>query len=297
MDVGELLRGELATAQFDIANAGTGVLELSAKPGCGCTLVDYDAAVPAGEHRKLTAQIRTGSLHGKFRKSIELTTNDPDQPRIRMIITGRTREAVQVLPSLTPTVVLNRAGATTTELRLRAVPGVEVTAAKGNSPLAKVTLIPGEESSYRLEITVDESAPWGRSDFLVLLSTTAADQREIAVSVHCEKGILVSPSEVTLARRSADSGGGLVATVLLRKPGGGLEILGAKCSEPGFEVRVIPVREGWLYRILATGDDATAVDPSAVLSIETGDPDQPRLEVPLRRPSATKVDRPSGGSR
>ena len=48
VDGGEVLRGDLVHADFTVKNTGEAPLEIVAKPGCGCTLVEYDKTIPPG---------------------------------------------------------------------------------------------------------------------------------------------------------------------------------------------------------------------------------------------------------
>lgn len=285
VDVGEIPCGKPAIVEFSVSNTGTRPLELSAKPRCGCTVVDCEKSIPPGGVGTIKAELRTSSLRGRFEKSVDVETNDPERPSLRLTLTGRVFQAVELKPSRNPSAVLAGDGPTTLQVELQTIEGVAVTDARCAVPYAQAELLPQEGRAYRLSITVQPEAPWGRSNFVVMIGTTAEYQRQIPVTVSCEKGIVVAPASFGFTGRRRGRDAPATSMVMLRKTDGNLRIRKAESSDPNLEIDVVPLKDGAAYRLIARcrGDVAT-LGPTTMILIETDDLRQPRIEIPVRTP-------------
>lgn len=79
-----------ATHKFVFTNTGTGVLKIvNVKASCGCTATDYSKGeIQPGEKGFVDAVYFTTGRPGVFRKTITVTTNDPDKPNVILTIKG-----------------------------------------------------------------------------------------------------------------------------------------------------------------------------------------------------------------
>ena len=77
-DIGTILPGKVAEINFRFINNGTKPLYvIDAKPGCGCTIADYQkAAILPGNEGVIKANYNVHKDgQGDFRKNIKVTTN------------------------------------------------------------------------------------------------------------------------------------------------------------------------------------------------------------------------------
>jgi hypothetical protein len=71
---------------------------------------------------------------------------------------------------------------------------------------------------------------------------------------------------------------------MLSKHQGQVNILSIKSTDPRVELDVVELKHGSLYRLTATcPGDLSELDPSACVIIETDDPDQPELTIPIKK--------------
>jgi hypothetical protein len=85
---------------FLLRNVGNALLELT-KGGtsCSCTLSELNQRVVApGKSAKVTVQWKSKGEWGPYRQSATILTNDPDNPRVELTITGRLTPGLQVSP-------------------------------------------------------------------------------------------------------------------------------------------------------------------------------------------------------
>jgi|WetSurMetagenome_2_1015567.scaffolds.fasta_scaffold176812_2 hypothetical protein len=82
--------GGSKTCRYDFTNTGNDTLKiLNVKPGCGCITVDWTKTpIPPKGKGFLNATYDPKNRPGPFSKGIDVTTNDPDQPQITLVIRG-----------------------------------------------------------------------------------------------------------------------------------------------------------------------------------------------------------------
>src|SRR5207237_931411 len=75
-NAGEVWRGDPARFVFKVKNTGGAPLEITAKPGCGCTVAEYDKVIDPGKEGTIRAEMHTQSYRGIMQKSISVFSND-----------------------------------------------------------------------------------------------------------------------------------------------------------------------------------------------------------------------------
>jgi hypothetical protein len=282
-DVGEIPVGKTVSFEFVVANSGRSLLEITAKPRCGCTVVDYDKSIESGREGRIKLELKTHRLRGKFEKFVDVNTNDPKRPKMRLTLSGSAIPAVEVKPSRSPLAILKPAGPTILELTLNTMNSTQVTDAKVDVPYAQTELLSDQEGRFRLNITFHEEAPFGRASLVLTLFTNAEHQPEIPLTIYSEKGIIVSPASLKLAVDHRAGEEVAIGSVLLRKAGGQVGIIKASSNDENLDVQITTVKAGSLYRLTATGrGDSSNVNAAAAITVETDDPEQSVLTIPVR---------------
>jgi hypothetical protein len=74
--------------RFELKNEGTADLQiLKVKPACGCTTSNFDSLIAPGKTGGITLAVKhTASYKGEVTKTATVTTNDPDQPTIKLTL-------------------------------------------------------------------------------------------------------------------------------------------------------------------------------------------------------------------
>ncbi len=92
-------KGEVIVHEFEIRNEGSAVLELKdVRPACGCTVAQYDKKIAPGESGKVKASVKTDNFGGPIAKSIAVFTNDPDNPKLQLVVKANVKPYVSVVP-------------------------------------------------------------------------------------------------------------------------------------------------------------------------------------------------------
>jgi hypothetical protein len=88
-DFGTIPQDKPATYTFKVVNEGNQPLEIQhVKPSCGCTATDYSKEpIAPGESGYVKASYNAHNP-GYFSKTVVVTTNDAETPRIMLRLTG-----------------------------------------------------------------------------------------------------------------------------------------------------------------------------------------------------------------
>lgn len=99
-EYGEVPKGDKLDWSFLIKNTGTADLQIiAAKPGCGCTVADFDKVIKPGETGKVTAHVDTTNFSGPIAKTVTLETNDAAAPTSTLTIHAIVKPYVEAFPA------------------------------------------------------------------------------------------------------------------------------------------------------------------------------------------------------
>jgi hypothetical protein len=99
-DFGTIAKGEKLDWAFEVRNTGTSDLQIvAARPGCGCTVADFDKVIKPGQSGKVTAHIDTTAFAGPISKGVTLETNDPSTPTSQLTIHAIVKPYVEAYPA------------------------------------------------------------------------------------------------------------------------------------------------------------------------------------------------------
>jgi len=92
-------KGEPISHVFEIRNEGSAPLELTnVRPSCGCTVVNYDKTIAPGKVGLVRSKIDTANFTGPISKSIAVMTNDPENPKILLVVKATIKPYIGVEP-------------------------------------------------------------------------------------------------------------------------------------------------------------------------------------------------------
>jgi len=98
-DFGVVPKGDKLDWSFEIKNTGTTDLQiLAAKPGCGCTVADFDKVIKPGATGKVTAHVDTTAFAGPIAKTVSVETNDPSTPTATLTLHATVKPYVEAAP-------------------------------------------------------------------------------------------------------------------------------------------------------------------------------------------------------
>jgi hypothetical protein len=298
-DMGKVAQGDVLSVDFAIVNEGDETLEIKAvRPTCGCTVADFDREIEPGKTGYIKAQLETRDFSGPISKSILVMTNDPQDPTATLVIKTEVHPYVQVLPRAL--VRFNAVQHEPMEQKITVVADEDVkdfkvTGVKSSvpfllaavEPVAADQLLAGKSpQQYEITLTMEEKPPVGPVNAVLEIETNHEKAKTVPVKVFgVVRALLhVTPSQVQFGSVEARKQPGRNVIVVNNRTGGvKVNVTGAAVDDSAFDADVVTIEQGRRYQVTITvKQDASAGPRDAVLTLETSDPEFPKLEVPVR---------------
>jgi hypothetical protein len=303
-DYGEVPKGEKLDWAFTIKNTGDGDLQiLAAKPGCGCTVADFDKVIKPGETGKVTAHVDTTNFAGPISKTISIETSDLSAPEAVLTIHATVKPFVEAFPAgfvrynmlqgdaETQSVTLYSDEEEPFEITKVDTPGewVKVVSHKIEDPASRVQAGRANQNQYRLDITVGgPDAKIGPLADKIHFATNSKHQPDYFVSV---TGVIrppfrVDPPMVNFGEVAPnDSAATRVITLHsnnLKTPET-FNVTKAESSNPSVAASVKPTDHKGEYEVtLQVAKDAKLGDLDGNVKIYTNDKVNPIVTVPVK---------------
>jgi hypothetical protein len=274
-------------------------------------VAEFDSVVPPGGQGKVTASIDSAKFKGPISKSVTLYSNDPANERVLLRLSAEILVPIDVRPrdriyvrgkadSLGPQELLlvamdgepftiREVQKQSDALSLKVTPAPESALERADgkkAPKAKKApkdALAGGHAAYQLVVTFAADAPPGNfSDRLrVMTDHPKMPTIDITVSGRLEGDVSIRPERLFFLSR-----GGTSTTQqelnLAKRPAGGLAITKVTSTNPSFTANLRTVEEGFEYVVeVNRATDAVGQTGQAQLIIETNDPRQSRIEVPI----------------
>jgi hypothetical protein len=310
LDAGDIRKGRTAYYTFKVTNSGQGEGLVSAKPGCGCTMLEADEKIAPGKTGVIKAKLDTTAYSGKITKAITVTTNDPKSAQWSLVITANVIPHVRVLPSDHQYVVLFEGEDKTLEFSLCSADRtpLEIKSVEETGTRLKRELTPGKVSfvadgkqttvpGYKMRVTIPGTLPAREFSSVYALETNSKEEPKVTLTISgkVQKEIVVTPSTLYFVVR----GGGtekLTRSLSVTKRTGTFEIKKVDLRGQPLTASVIPVQKGNSYRVDLTYQGGWQPGfVNAIISIHTNDRAQPVLEVPLSASVVAPTPKGGGG--
>src|SRR5258706_4032628 len=317
-DFGVLATGHKLDWSLLVKNTGNTDLQIiSAKPGCGCTVADYDKVIKAGETGKVTAHVDTTNFAGPIAKSVTVETNDPNTPTSQLTIHAVVKPYVEAYPAgfvrynmlqgdtETQSVTFYSEEDDPFEIAKVEVPGdwVKATVTKIDKDAEKVANVgrPGQ-NQYRLNVTVGgPEAKIGPLADKIHVLTNSKHQPDYYVSLSgvIRPTIRVEPLGINFGE-IAPTDNGATRIVMLKsndlKTPDHFVVTKAETSTPLVGATIKPTPNKGEYEVtLQISKDAKPGDIDGSVKIFTSDKINPIVTVPIKgtiktaaTPSASK---------
>lgn len=94
--------GRIVQHDFKVINQGTAPLNiLEAKATCSCTKISYGKTIPPGGSGVISAHLNTEGDGGRnAHVVISVITDDPEQPKSQLVITGTVEKILDIQPPI-----------------------------------------------------------------------------------------------------------------------------------------------------------------------------------------------------
>ncbi len=296
IDFGEVSEGTVLHPTLQVSNQGNAPLSFYAVPDCGCLQVSFDGLAKPGVASLVKLAIDTTHFPGKFVKALYIYSNDADFPVRRIPITGTVRPVYRFLvPGGSRPVVVGEDGAKIDlYLSLDQKDPIQVSdlTVTGGSAVAAIEPWSGEmadpevgegvapRKGYKITVLVSPSILPGRVPVTVALKTNHKVFDVIRHTIMVQRGIVAEPLSVYLGELGKEKA---EAWFLLTQPGKPFKIRKVSCDTDNLSATYEKRKEEWEYKVTVRYDGKAPLGAlNGNVVIETDDPWQPVLKVPVR---------------
>jgi hypothetical protein len=289
-DFGQLTHGKVTRHDFVFTNTGTAVLEIqSVRPACGCTTISgWARQIEPGQTGTIPIQLNSTGFKGPISKNTYVTSNDPTQTNVVLVITGTVWRPFSVSA---PSVVF----VATQETQTNQTRVVKITSeideplmlsqlrSTGEKYQAELkTVTPGKQ--FELHITAlppfDPSAP--RATFTLRTSVPEVPVIRVTAQTTLVEPVVVTPNRITLPEGPLPQK--RTRSVLVRNNGSDPLILeDADINLADVTVQVLETQPGRVFRINVEFPEAFELSAAAAieLTLRSNHPDYPLIRVPV----------------
>ncbi len=283
-DFGEITQGAVVKHTFIVKNEGDAPLEIMARPSCGCVTPYFDKVIEPGKEGRIEAELRSAGFRGAQVKTIQVTSNDPDNPSLTLRLTTNIRVAIEVRPSEQIPVVLKSDGPTVQEVEIVSNTNepLEVQEVRVNVPFAKAEAQKIDDKRTRVVITINPDAPPGRNTILATARTNSSAQPQVNIALNYEKGIVVTPTTVFFGAINSATPLPIERVVTVSRSDKGFQVKKFEVDDPNIEVKHEATEDGKQHRFILRykgGWQSGTVRKNLI--IETDDPQQSTLRVSI----------------
>jgi len=295
-DVGRVRQGHKITHRFEIRNDGDAPLAITeVKPSCGCTVVEFDARIAAGEIGVIKAVVDTSRFRGPIAKSISVYTNDGENPRIVLVVKADIRTHLEASPTYSRflTVVGEPVKPQVVTIWASDIDDLEIRKVESPIPFLEVEYrvateeerrAEGHGRQWRLELKIPANAPVGPLADRLQVITNHPRQRvlEIPVSGFVRPVLGVEPAVADFGHREL-SGPFETNLEIENYSSRKIGVNEVESDLSGVVAEVKTVEEGRRYQLRLTLQPGMPKGPfSGLMTIHTTDPRQPVLEVEVK---------------
>lgn len=188
-------KGEVIKHAFTIKNDGDTTLELTdVRPACGCTVARYDKQIAPGAEGTVRADLDTLGFEGPIAKSIAVYTNDPETPRINLVMKAEVRPYVGADPGYARFNYVQGEQTGVITQTIWAPDGTDLEIVGVENPYSHVTVTKraatddekiGEKrgKQWRLDIEIQADAPVGALRDYILVEVDHPKQQKLQIPV------------------------------------------------------------------------------------------------------------------
>ena len=286
---GNIWAGDSVKHAFEVTNTSERVMEIrSVNTTCGCTTASkWEKEVLPGQTWTLDVTFATAGRQGKVNKSITVMTDDPDRPRIELVLKGEIQTRFEVSPSqaislgaLQSDSVIKRTLSITNKLPEPVV----FTLGKAGSNVLKTELREVDKGK-RYELDVETVPPLSEATSFdsIVLQTGLKEPPELAIPVsgRVQARVALAPKVIAVCSPALQD---TYRNVQLRLADGTkASITGVESSAAAISTAINPPTTTQPQHIRVSIPKGTELPAKgATLTVHTDDPEFPVLTCEIR---------------
>ena len=298
-DFGKANGDSLVDCSFVFTNTGGRMLEITdVTSACSCMKIgEWSHQVEPGKTGTIAVQYNSRFYTGRFAKSVYVTCNDTNQPKVTLEITGTVWRPIEITP---PTAVLNLSAetpsnATTVRLISHLEEPLTFSDLKVTSSAFAVELQTNQSGKeYQLFVRTAPPYPTNSQQGQITLKPSATNLPAIQINAFANVQPILMPTPRQLRLPALPLTNAFTGTVWIRNNGtNALTVSDPVVNAPGVEVQIKEDQPGQLITVTVNFPAGFEFPSgqSVELRLKTSHPQFPVIQVPIiPTPRAASVE-------
>ena len=304
-DFGTTSLVQSVTGSFTVENPGDAELDLQ-KPSttCGCTVAEVDPSkLKPGEKGLLRFTMNVSNVHGRAQKFINVPSNDPAQPSVRLTVQVDVKQLLEVTPQDVRLGMVPLGTTTNVTIQVKRTDGQKLNLTRVQTVQTNLTarLEPGDDPAGVTGKVVVELKSAGlprrfADQIQVYMDSAAAPAFLVQVSGQIVGEVTVQPEKLVWGIGQAERmpvqqlEHALTRSLRIMSTGkdAHLELKNVATTLTGLNVEVRTLEQGRSYLVVAKFPAPPKSSETGTITVETNLASTPKLEVPV---SVTVIQR------
>ena len=286
-EFGIIDKGDQATTAFAFTNTGNAQLEISeVKTSCGCTSAKLSKlSYQPGESGEIPISFDSTRFDGVIQKTITVVTNDAENPRKQLRITGTVQAEVNINPAHFTVYDVKRSEDFEGEVQVFTgkLPRLEISDIQSNIPFLKLSPQRVDDRSLSLKLSFAGKDLPANSDSVrgvIGFKTNSEKLPQVQANIYIKiaEAVTVQPRSVNFF--ASQPGKSRQMTVSL-KPSDAQKMKILKVESSLDFIEVSPNADQGTVQVTLT-DKAAQGNFSGTITVETDLAEQPKIQIPVR---------------
>ncbi|MBT3878348.1 MAG: DUF1573 domain-containing protein [Candidatus Scalindua sp.] len=281
-DFGQIYKDQKVEHIYTFENRGKDTLKIKkVRTSCGCTaaILTADTILP-GETGEIKATFSSGSASGNIKKSITVSSNDPDTPKYRLTIFGEIIKDLIIKPEHIDfgSVSTGEKISKTVSIKSQTEPDFKIKKITPSKPFIDAKIVAVKNGEYIIEITLNRNSVIGRLSGGIYLETNSQIESKVNIPFFGEIAGDISTYPKKIYFGSVVKGKELSQKIYVKANKSNIEILKIKTFPDYISTRIIEKKESEKphYLIEVKLDSEAAIgNIGGVLELHTNSEIQP----------------------
>ena len=184
---GQIYKGQKVEHIYKFENRGNDILKIKkVKPSCGCTAVILtNKTIPPGETGEIKTTFNSGTYRGNIKKSITVSSNDPNTPNHRLTISGQIIEDISIKPVKINfgSIFLDKDTdkTVTVTIKSQTEPDFKINKITPSKPFVNASIAEEKDGEYIINVTLKDYSKIGRFSGKIYLETNNTKQKKAII--------------------------------------------------------------------------------------------------------------------
>ncbi len=289
-----VVQGAPMRFSLEVVNQGNAPLMLSTYTECGCVQISAPTSVQPGMSGIIQVNVQTAVIEGRLEKSFDIFSNDPDQTQKTIMVSSFVQPVVRFLrkEGFGPIVMSNdglkqdiymaidpSASFNVKKVAIQGIKGVaDFEPWEGDMADPELGQPTKHRKGYKISVLVSPTAQTGRIPMTLAVTTDDPQSPLIYGTFMVQWGIVALPERLNFGEINRKD---ITAYFLVSRPGQPFKIKSVKSDNDFVTVSAEPFRTDIRVSVLISGQVPYG-NLDATITVETDDPKQPEIKVPLR---------------